>query len=547
MAAEDELTVVVTDRNGITKTFGSDEPGPADRPQGITFGSQLASGFYTGGFTLSCAIDDERDDLHLLDDVRIITQGGDIVYEGFIAAMPRATSGDGQGTLTITTAGYIATAQGQPFTAIFIDRDLSAWGEASIAQRIVMIAAGYNPDGGTLTVTPDSIGKPALSSSRTGVLNKPMNRYVYDAGMNNRVAKLYVNLPELSNLSSADVNLGVYAIFWSDDAGSNQILSINLKAASAISQDISATPRRFAVMDWRYEVNGGTAGVDYAVRWRDVRVIGDHGITMITDPGSSFPAGISASEVIKWTAARYAPLLNTSGVQDTTYPIAQLAFKDRTTAYDCWLKVNSYHLWNISVWENRTLTFSQVDLADWDWEIRHDDVGNTIGLQGDEYTQLRNGIVVQFTNIQTGHAEELLPADHAGLRDDSIDNPFNQHGWTWTGEPFTVPYPTTQADALELGRIRLLEDNQVRAPGSFTIQGRVRDRAGNWQPVANVRAGQRIRLTSSGSLSDRPRLIHEASYSHDGRTVTIAVDSTLRYLEGILDRTSTALTAAGLI
>ena len=132
------------------------------------------------------------------------------------------------------------------------------------------------------------------------------------------------------------------------------------------------------------------------------------------------------------------------------------------------------------------------------------------------------------------------------LRDDSVDNPYTQHGRTVYGQPFVVPFPTTTANALELGRLQLLEDNQAKAPGSFTVAHQIKDRAGNYQPVWKVRAGDRIRLTSSANLSDRPRLIQETGYSHDGRTVTIAVDSTLRYLEGYVDRVQTSLTAAGL-
>jgi hypothetical protein len=543
--AEGELTVILTDRDGNTRLLDSNAPDPGDRPQDITFNTQRGSGFYTASFALSWPIDAEREDANLLDDVRFVTAHGETVYEGFIAAMPRSTDTNGRGTLTLSCAGYIATASANPFTAIFIDRDLSQWGEMSVAQRIALIGAGYNPDGGNLSTAPDATGKPGLLSSRPGVMNKPINRFVYDAGPGAMVAKLYVGSQTLVGLGSGDAQLGVFALFWSDDNGGNQLSSGDVKASSSLAPDLSATPRRYAVMDWRHDgTSGGVQGTDYGVRWQDVRVVGDHEIAL--SPPTGTPEGIAASEVIRWIVNTKCPLLNSTGIQTTTYPIPQLTFRERTTPYDAMLKVNSYHLWELAVWEERTVHYRSVDLTDWDWEIRHDEVGNQIGLQGDEYTQLRNGIVVQFTNVETGHVEELLPEDYDELRDDSTDNPFNAHGWKWYGTPMMIPYPTTEASALELGRIQLLEDNQVKAPGSFTVQNTIRDRQGNLQPTAKVRCGDRIRLTSSVNLSDRPRLIHETSYNQESRTVTIGVDSTLRVLEAYLDRTQTALQAAGL-
>jgi hypothetical protein len=535
-----ELTVVVTDADGNTKTLDSHAPDPTDRPQGIQFGTQLAAGFGAGGFTLTQPIDRDRTDLHMLDDVRIVGNNGDTAYEGFVTELPRSM--DDTHTLSVTTAGWIAHASDEPFTGIYIDRDLSQWGEPSIARRGVWLGLSYNIDGATNAVAPDETGTQGLSSTRQGVLNNAVGEFLYDAGPGNGILRLYIGTQTLVNLTSGDAALAISAAGWNTDNGGGIVSSGEQKTNTTIDFTLSAA-RRYMRLTWQYNSTaGGTAGKDYGVRWRNVAVIGDHGLPLL----GTAPYGVSASDVIKHIAGLYCPLLDTSGVQTATYPISHLVFREQTRPYDAWLRVNTYHLWNLAVWENRVLHYQPLDVSDWDWEVRHDEVGQQIGLQGDSIENLRNGIIVQYTNATTGHVEQLHPDDYAELRDDSVENPANQHGRTLYGDPFVIPFPTTAADALELGRIKLAEDGQPKAPGSFTVTGHIRDRAGNWQPAWKVRAGDRVRLTSSASLSDRPRLIHETSYSHDGRQVTISVDSTLKYIEGYFDRVLTAMAANNL-
>jgi hypothetical protein len=535
-----ELTVIVTDADGNTKTLDSHAPDPTDRPQGIQFGTQLAAGFAAGGFTLSQPIDRDRTDTHTLDDVRFVGANGDTAYEGFVTELPRSM--DDTHTLSVTTAGWIAHASDRTFTGIYVDRDLSAFGEPSIARRGVWLGLGYSIDGATNAVTPDAAGVQGISSTRQGVLNNAVGEFLYDAGPGSKWSRLYIGTQTLINLVSSDANLAISAAGWTNDNAGGNIGSGEQKTVTTIDFTLSAA-RRFMRLTWQYNSTaGGVAGKDYGVRWRNVAVYGDHGLPLL----GTAPWGVSASDVIKHLAGLYAPMLDTSGVQDTTYPISHLVFREQTRPYDAWLRVNNYHLWLLAVWENKTLHFGPADLTDWDWEVRHDEVGTTVGLQGDSVESLRNGIIVQYTNAATGRVEQLHPDDYAELRDDSVENPANRHGRTMYGDPFVIPWPTTAADALELGRVKLAEDGQPKAPGAFTVTGHIRDRAGVWQPCWRVRAGDRVRLTSSASLSDRPRLIHETQYSHDGRTVTISVDSTLRYLEGFIDRTLTALAAANL-
>lgn len=540
-----ELAVVVTDANGTTKTFNSNAKLAEDRPRGISFGTQLGSGFHVGGFNLRRQIDRDNEDVHLLDDVRFIAANGETAYEGFITEMPRSV--DDTHTLSIATAGWMAHASDEPFTMIFVDRDLSRWQQPSRGRTANLVGSNFSVAGPqVMTDVTSSLAALLLrAQDQWASPVKPVAECLYDAGAGNRIARVYYDLANVGSASVADANWDL--VLYLNDAdtllgtGSNSgDIWATLNVAGSLS---SAVGRRYAAITFQYAATpAGAQGITYSVHVRKLAVYGDHGLTLV----GTEPSGVLASDVAQFLVGRYAPLLDVSGIETTTWPIAHLVFSEDTTVYDALLKVNSYHLWSLAVWEDRKLVYAPSDLTEWDWEIRHDDVGNQIGLQGDSIENLRNGIIVQYTNAATGAVDKLHPDDHAELRDESVDNPANVAGRKLYGTPFQIPFPTTAADALELGRIRLLEDNQPKAPGSFTVQHHIKDRAGNYQPAWKVRAGDRIRLTSSVNLSDRPRLINETSYSHDSRSVTIGVDSTLRYVEGFLDRVQTSLQAAGL-
>lgn len=543
-----DLTVVVTDADGNTKTLSSQEPHPGDRPTGVTFATQAASGFYTAGFSLARPIFQENNDLHLLDDVKFIGANGDVAYEGYITEMPRSM--DDTHTLSVSCAGWMAHAADEAFTAIFVDRDLGRWQGPSTARRVALLGAGYgqvaDPSGNT-----DAAGRRVLRTATTGAwgaTTRPIAEAWYDAGPSNTLHLITTDWTRGSlAVDHTDANWAWGALLATDDALAAFDYTGSLRAAGPGSGVVSAstTDRRYAVLQSSYQTAaGGTDGTEFGIDWSGTAVYGEGGAVPLL--GASAPYGVAASDVIQYLVGRYCPLLNSAGVQQTTYPIAQLAFLEDTTAYDAFLRVNAYHLWGLAVWEGRTLHYAPIDLTDWDWEVRHDEVGNQIGLQGDSIQSLRAGMIVTFQNAATGQVDRLHPDDHPELRASDITNPWVAHGRRGYGEPYAIPFPTMPADALELGRVKLLEDNQITAPGQFTVQSRIRDRAGNWQPAWKPRAGDRIRLTSSAALSDRPRLIGETQYSHDGQTCTITVDGTARYLDAFLDRMGNALGAANL-
>lgn len=540
-----ELSVEITDASGTTYRWDS-KARAEDRPQGLSFGTKTGDGFGPGGCTLARRVDEDYNDIGLKNDVRFIGADGSIAYEGRVAATPRSYDESGH-SISISAAGWMSYAKQQKFTMPVVDRDLGNWTAIPIQRQASRLAANFRLTG--FEVRPDSYSN-LVSIVETIDLKggaKPLSEAWYDASGQAKVSAVYYNVfcDSSANVTTADANWGVELRASTDEALSSIETSSNFVpagAGSAFSGYFTpTTARRYILASFYYNATtASSAGFERVCNWRQLAVYGNHGLTRRgTDPG-----GFYASDVIEWIAQTYCPKLSTAGVQDTTYPIPHLVF-DRAFPFDAFLECNKYHGWDLGVWENRTLTFRPYDLTDYDWEIRLDDPGVQIEFQGDTTQDFFNGIAVTYQDVDTGRTKVLTPDDDSTLADTSVSNPANMWGEDQWDEA-TLSAPTDAAGAAQIGRMILAEKNAPKAPGQYRVTGHIKDRAGHWQPVWKVRAGDTVAITSSTSLSDRPHLIVETAYDHESYTVTIGVDNTLVRVDAILDRLSTALAANNL-
>lgn len=82
------LTILVTHQDGYVSRFGADEPDPAWIPFGINWESVVPGGWKSAGWNLRRRIDEDVP-LRLLDEVEIIDEHGQTMYEGRIVKLPR--------------------------------------------------------------------------------------------------------------------------------------------------------------------------------------------------------------------------------------------------------------------------------------------------------------------------------------------------------------------------------------------------------------------------------------------------------------------------
>jgi hypothetical protein len=285
-----------------------------------------------------------------------------------------------------------------------------------------------------------------------------------------------------------------------------------------------------------------TPAAGSSVQLSKLAVYGNHGLgTHTGDP--SEPDGIYLSSILLDIAGRFCPKLDTSGVQTNPYVVQHCAFRDPTSPFDAFLELNKYALWHLGVWDNRQLVFRPYDLTDYDWEIRTDDPGTTFDFQGESTDGLFNGIAVTYTDPLTGVQNRITPETDSTLADTSSTNPWNTHGIDKWDE-ITLSTPTLAAQAALLGQAALADRNRPKTPGTITVRGYIRDRAGNPQPVWKVRAGDTIAITNFPN--DTPRLIVETDYDDEQKQVSMSIDRPFALLDAYLDRLANAVSAAGL-
>ncbi|HEX6020632.1 MAG TPA: hypothetical protein VFZ00_01470 [Solirubrobacter sp.] len=535
------LYVEVTGADGDVTELHPSSRRAEDRPQGITCSTARGDGFKNGSFWLPRRADRTYDDIRRYDQVRFIDeQTGDLAWEGYVASEPQTM--DTTHRLQVECVGYMQHLKDRKIRALIIDQDLNRWSAGASLMRQVnnftrtfaagSIAADQTNGVPNIVQTLDFPTGAAASVNNT-----------YDAGPGLTIGAIYYAWQRITSIPTADANYQ-WAIYTdSDDAIGSPISSTgNLRAAGPGSGTLAVgAGSRFALIEFLY--NAAVAGNgQQRLGWGPLAVYGDQGLPLI---GSSQPYGVAASDVIRWIVKTFYPLLNTAGVQDTSWPIHQLRFDD-VFGYDALTRINSWHRYGLEVWDDRTLYFAPPDLDTTDWTIDGGDDAHpiTASFPGPADDDQPNGIRVKYRDW-FGTPLLITPDDDSRLAWDDPEHEATRHGRTvWTDYEFQQP--VDRDDAIEVGRLALIEANQNRAPAVFTcLSGEVLNGEGIGREAWRVRAGKTMAIVSHPE--DQPRLITETTYTDDDGRLVVNVDNSLATLEGIQDRWMTELEARGLI
>ena len=138
------LAVSVTDATARVTRWGSDEPDAMNIPQGLSFSTSMPGGFKDCTLGLPRRIDIDFPDLNLYDDVKVYAPGGQSVWEGRVAQLPRE-HGDSF-SVQVGCVGWSAHLRDDPsFREIYVDRDLSRWGTSSVQRKTNAVAVNEGP------------------------------------------------------------------------------------------------------------------------------------------------------------------------------------------------------------------------------------------------------------------------------------------------------------------------------------------------------------------------------------------------------------------
>jgi hypothetical protein len=532
------LDVEIESAEGATFRLSADQLKASNIPTAMSFSTQRGEGFSTATFTLSREIFREYPDLALLNTVRFVGKQGDIAYEGRIQSFPRSSNPQ---TITVQCVGWMTYLKQRPMSALIIDRRLGGWGEASTSRKAALLKGGVSlgsvstasgfqatgSEGAALTFT--------FASFVAGLVEG--NELWFFAGGED-IGAIVVNEKMLVGTESAE--FAVFVSVSTDDLlaayDQTKYAYANVTGASATA---SSPGRKYAAITVFYEgafVGNGNS----TLAFESPRVIGTHGLT---SRGTAPEQGYYATDVMQFLLGQNAPKITWAG-EENQFLFTQLTWHDTpTTTYDALIQINNFILWELNMWEGRTLHYEAADLTKADWQIRTTDPGVTVNFQGDSIESFANGVLITYSDF-FGHTYTLSPDDHAELRDENENNAATRHGEDlWI--PYTIPWQCLEGEALQFGRAYLAENNRPKRPGSFTIQGHIQDAAGHWHQHWQPRNSQTIAVMDD-QYEGEPRLITATSDDKESDTVTVTVDAPPQRIEAIVARQQLALESRNL-
>lgn len=540
-----KLHVEVETVDGSIHRWDSDDLTPQNRPLSVSWRTQRGDGFADGSLSLRRDVLKDWPDLNLVDTVRIIGADGGVRYEGRNVNNGRET-GDNGPQFSIQLAGWMSHAKDRRFRNCYIDRDASHWSsEPSLNRQLAALAGSpkYKLSAGQASVipAPDGSGS-AVNLSFSRVAKSGAYYPTAEVWYSPEIPIGYVSATYSDSVAtggglSAAGGWSAILSLSSDDVFSAGDFSSNLAGTSGQVTVSASGGRQRAAMGVSYQGADVAADGEWNAYFANPYVVGVHGI-----PVSG--GGLTAADMIRNSALLYCPKLDISGVEDTTYPIRHAAPIDPTYPHDFWLQLNTAHLWELEVFEDRKLLYHPpLALDDYDWQVRTDDPGVRINYGGSSLADLGNGVEVAFDDLETGTRKLITPEDYSDLADPDPNNPLSKAGvQKWL--TYDVPFPTLEADAVQYGRMYLQEAIRAKAPATINTGFWVRDRGGAWQPASKIRCGERIAITNHPN--DAPRRIVDSNYTHDGRGLVISADRASTRMSAITDRISLARTAASL-
>lgn len=517
---------------------------PRNKPRNISFGTQRGEGFGIATVTLSREIFKDYPDIGLLDTWRFINQSGDIVYEGRLQSIPRLN--DPEEEIAINLIGWMSYLRGKKISPLLIESRLSLWGDPSTQRRINLINSNVRCISPTVGWADTTATQPGVVADFTSIITSTgrtdrLEAWFYGGGEDiGGLLYCFKNLVGAGSESAWETK----AYLVKDDGASSYDPGVehngftNSNPYETLGATVSG--RKYALLiSSRFDNSNGVALPDIQC-WDYPKILGTHGLTL---RGSYPNIGVGLTDAMRYVVQTYYPKIKWAG-EDNNYTVQQATWHDGSQfGYDILKQLNNLALWELNMWENRELHFEAADLTKIDWQFKTTDEGVKVNFEGDSIENFANGCSVRYTDFSS-ISHTLYPTDHAELRDENEDNPYNQHdedGWT----DCDIPYQCSEAEALQFGIVYLEEFNRPKRPGSYTITGGyIKDAAGHRQPGFGVRNGQTAGIMDK--IDDEPRLIVATNWDDTTKALNITVDAPDKLLDAIVARQELVRTAKGL-
>jgi hypothetical protein len=533
------LTILVTHQDGYTTRLGADEPAAAWVPFGITWTSALPGGWKDASFSLRRRIDEDVP-LRLLDEVVILDEHGQTMYEGRIHKLPRQHGDDYQ--LGVECVGWGAHLLDDPSVPyFFVDRDMGNWQTPPPERRLSHGTNGWEVDyrGGAdgRFLTFDGPGD--VAGGRT-ILQNSATMLQYRAPVSTDVAKVMYRGTEANTTS-----MTAAGVLSDDTAAMTSSVTNSLTMDDTLRTETLTVPERYLELFARASSNHIPLA-PFKRTFSKLGVYADHGLTSVAISGE--PDGFYIDDMLAWALTRGAPKLNYSTGVDGSIQrppiVVPHAFEPGLgTVERIILDLNKYVIWDWLVYDNRTFHYRPTDPDRLTWEARLDQ-GVHLSLEGDDVERAINGVQVEYTTFDgtqkvAGPVGSGFDYESALLGDTDSESTVNAQGYTRRWVPYPVQFSLADDSyAAVIGAAYLAQTQLPSRSGDITLRGPVGHPTKGDRPPREIRAGDWIKL--SDHPADVPRRIIQVSHNDDDHSTTVSVGNDLNKVDAMLEQTALA-------
>ena len=510
--------------DGRVVRIGGDELEAENQPESFSFDTSNPGGFGSATIRLPRPENLYADDAKLFSSVTIYGDVG-TAYEGMVVGVPQV----GDQSIDLQLSGWVtALDRHETFRAIYVDRDLNAWGEPSRARRL-SVAATFDSVQGPSVESDSTL--PGLTLIAEAARTDPIREAWYDAGAGQKVAAIYYDMTSVSTSSEVgQVGVAGDDLSFLSEVTADLLTGVNSSANGTFTATVAY---RYG---WIYFYRIGTIGSsDRSMTVRNLAVYGNHGLAIT----GTAPGGILASDVIAHMIDQCPSLTRSpDSIESTNFAIPHLTFKDDTSIRAAVEQVSALggnanvpNDWG--VYEDREFYWRSPGSYGRVWQVRRDQVA-TSSSDGPDADRRVAGVKINYTDgsgtpLSVGPPGSGADYETADLLDSNPDNPAHRIPGAFKSTSVGI---TSQQGAINIGVLILNERNRLDWRGSVEIQGEAEDASGNTYPSYLIRAGDRIVIADSDDSTERT--IVSTSYDHSSLTTNAAIGAAPDTLESLL-------------
>lgn len=540
------LTVLITHQDGYVTRLGADEPDSAWVPMGITWSSVLPGGWKDASFNLRRRIDEDVP-LRLLDEVVILDEHGQTMYEGRIVKLPRQHGDDYLlGVECMGWASHLLDDPSVPY--FFVDRDMASWQAAGLNRRVQHGTNGWDVD---YRASVDGAfmqfeGPGDAAGGRT-ILQNSAALLEYKCPVGTVAAKMMYRGTE-ANVSTNGNSVAAAGVLTDDNDAMSSTSSYSMTLDDTLRTVTITTPERYLEMRALATANN-TPTAPFTRRLSKLGVYANHGLTSVAISGE--PDGFYIDDMFAWALARGAPKINYTtsatstepSIQRPTVVVPHACDNSLGTVERIVLDLNKYVIWDWVVYDNRTFFYRPPDPDRLTWEARLDQ-GAFLDLEGDDVERAINGVLVSYTTFDgtskvAGPTGSGMDVESSLLGDTDTEATVNAHGYTrkWVDYPVNFSL-ADDSYAPIIGAAYLAQTQLPSRSGNITIRGNVGHPTKGDRPAREIKAGDWIRV--SGHPADVARRVISVSHSDDDRSTTVSVGNDLNKVDAMLEQVQLA-------